>query len=121
MKTERVFLMNFLIILATSLLFGAAANAGDPGQSFWSLNVGNFWTYSGNSGAYTYSEEVKPKGTSPCSATHYKVEGLKDGGAWENNCLVTSLTDLKLCRLEFYYSGQWVTIVPFGTSPCLTV
>jgi hypothetical protein len=94
MKTERILLMNFLIVLTICLMFGAAASAGDPGQSFWSLNVGNYWEYSGN-----YTEEVKPKGTSPCSATQYKVEGIKSGLGWETNCFETSLTDLKLCYL----------------------
>ena len=119
MKNERIFLMNFLIFLTICLLFGAAANAADPGQSFWSLNVGNYWTYSGNSGAYTYTEEVQAKGTSPCLATHYKVEGLKDGNPGETNCLEISLSSVKLCRLEFYYSGlsAWVKIVPTSTCP----
>jgi hypothetical protein len=114
MKTERILLMNFLIVFIICLMFGATANAADPGQSFWSLNVGNFWEYSGNLGAYTYSEEVKPKGTSPCSAIQYKVEGVRSGLSWKTTCLEPSLTDLKLCRLEFYYSGlgQFVKIVP---------
>ncbi|NWG03050.1 MAG: hypothetical protein HXY44_09370 [Syntrophaceae bacterium] len=109
MKTERILIINFVTVLTICLFLGASANAADPGQSFWSLNVGNFWTYSGN-----YTEEVRPKGTSPCSTTQFKVEGIKNGIAWETTCLESSLTDLKLCRLEFYYSGlgQFVKIVP---------
>jgi hypothetical protein len=104
-----------------SLLLGNSAHAADPGQSFWSLNVGNFWTYSGNSGAFTYTEEVQSKGTAPCSATQYKVEGLKDGGAWETTCLETTQTELKLCRLEFYYAGQWIQLVPFNPGQCVRI
>jgi hypothetical protein len=112
MKTGRIFLVNFLIIL----MFTVGAYAGSP---FWSMYVGNYWEYSGTCdppcGSWTWRNEVMAIDTTTVpGVTTYRWDGKEVGlSVEEKTWFEISPTYLKGWRLEIYDDTYgWITVKP---------
>jgi hypothetical protein len=82
MRTRRILVGSFLILLAVCLVFATGADA-QQGPPFWSMYVGNHWTYSASDGtgnSWTQRDEVFQRDTTTVpGVTTYLVNGYKDG------------------------------------------
>ena len=124
MWVKRIFLKYCLSILVIGCVGVAVADAS-PGQSFWSIYVGNYWNHSGTGPGYSWTSHDEFISTELISGrTTYKLDEGENGAYDGNEWYEVTLPEIKIWKKTYWDddAGAWVTIavdngLPVGKNP----